>query len=300
MKIARYRSEGRPHYGIVEGDTIIECRGTPFRGQLERTNKTHPVSSVTLLPVSNPVQVFGGVGANYQDHIAQAEETSGRPLGSMGIQPFPKSNASLTGSGSPIVLIPEADEVHFEGEMVIVVGRKARKVSKERALDYVLGYTCGNDVSEKASWEKDFSHWRSKGVPSWGPVGPYIATGGYVIHGRWGAVQFTQREHRLQYVDWSNDEENSDRSSQSRRCHNAKQKRPTAQWASKAVAMSFATLAWPSAVRWKSRSKKSSRVSSGAKSTISKLTGLWSGWRRSRVAARSGKNHFEYSPGSSS
>ena len=177
MKIARYRSEGRPHYGIVEGDSIIECRGTPFRGQLERTNKTHRVSNVTLLPVSNPVQVFGGVGANYQDHIAQAEETSGRPLGSMGIQPFPKSNASLTGSGSPIVLIPEADEVHFEGEMVIVVGRKARKVSKERALDYVMGYTCGNDVSEKASWEKDFSHWRSKGVPSWGPVGPYIATG---------------------------------------------------------------------------------------------------------------------------
>ena len=176
MQIARFRSNGRPRYGIVDGDTIIEAQGSPFHGQLRPTNITHSLATAALLPVSNPLQVFGGVGANYQDHVAQAEETSGHPLGSMGIQPFPKSNASLTGSGSPIILTPEADEVHFEGELVIVIGRKARKVSPQRALDYVLGYTCGNDVSEKGSWEKDFSHWRSKGVPTWGPVGPVIAT----------------------------------------------------------------------------------------------------------------------------
>lgn len=176
MRIARFRSEGRARYGIVEGETIIESRGSPFRGELQQTDRTHSVNDVVLLPVSNPVQVFGGVGANYQDHVAQAEETSGRPLGSMGIQPFPKSNASLTGSGSPIVLTREAEEVHFEGELVIVMGKKARGVRPDRAMDYVLGFTCGNDVSEKGSWEKDFSHWRSKGIPSWGPVGPYIAT----------------------------------------------------------------------------------------------------------------------------
>ena len=176
MQIARFRSEGRPRYGLVDGDTIIETQGSPFRGELQPTARRHALADVTLLPVSKPVQVFGGVGANYQDHVAQAEETSGRPLGSMGIQPFPKSNASLTGSGSPIILTPEAEEVHFEGELVIVMGRKARSVSPERAMDYVLGFTCGNDVSEKGSWEKDFSHWRSKGVPSWGPVGPCIAT----------------------------------------------------------------------------------------------------------------------------
>ena len=176
MKIARFRSGGRPRYGLVEGDTITEAQGSPFRGELRPNNITHSLAAVTLLPVSNPLQVFGGVGANYQDHVAQAEETSGRPLGSMGIQPFPKSNASLTGSGSPIILTPEAEEVHFEGELVIVIGRKARGVSRERALDYVLGFTAGNDVSEKGSWEKDFSHWRSKGIPTWGPVGPCIAT----------------------------------------------------------------------------------------------------------------------------
>ena len=176
MNIARFRSEGRARYGLVEGDTVVEARGTPFRGRLQKTTRTHRLADVALLPVSSPVQVFGGVGANYRDHLAQAAETSGRPLGEMGIQPFPKSNASLTGSGSPIVLTPEAGEVHYEGELVIVIGRRARHVSKERALDYVLGYTCGNDVSEKGSWEKDFSHWRSKGLPTWGPVGPWIAT----------------------------------------------------------------------------------------------------------------------------
>ena len=176
MKLARFRFEGRARYGIVEGDLVTEVRGSPFRGKLQRSNRTHRLSEVVLLPVTAPVQVFGGVGANYPDHVAQAEETSGRKLGEMGIQPFPKSNASLTGSGSPIVLTPEAGEVHYEGELVIVIGRKARRVSKERALDYVLGFTCGNDVSEKESWEKDFSHWRSKGIPTWGPVGPWIAT----------------------------------------------------------------------------------------------------------------------------
>jgi 2-keto-4-pentenoate hydratase/2-oxohepta-3-ene-1,7-dioic acid hydratase in catechol pathway len=176
MNIARFRGQHRVRYGIVEGDQVTETRGSPFRGQLQKTTRTHRLSDVTLLPVTSPVQVFGGVGANYPDHVAQAEETSGRKLGEMGIQPFPKSRASLTGSGSPIVLTPEAGEVHYEGELVIVIGHKARHVSQEKALDYVLGFTCGNDVSEKANWEKDFSHWRAKGIPSWGPVGPWIAT----------------------------------------------------------------------------------------------------------------------------
>jgi 2-keto-4-pentenoate hydratase/2-oxohepta-3-ene-1,7-dioic acid hydratase in catechol pathway len=176
MKIARFRSKGRIYYGIVEKDRIIETRGSIFGGRLQTIGVSHKLSEVVLLPVTAPVQVFGGVGANYRDHLAQADSSSGRKLGEMGMQPFPKSNASLTGSGSPIILTPEAREVHYEGELVMVVGKKARHVSKEEALDYVLGYTCGNDVSEKGSWEKDFSHWRAKGLPTWGPVGPWIAT----------------------------------------------------------------------------------------------------------------------------
>lgn len=176
MKLARFRTGGQARYGIVEGDRVTEVRGSLFRGQLRPTGVTHRLPEVTLLPVTTPVQVFGGVGANYLDHVAQAEETTGRRMGEMGIQPFHKSNASLIGCGSPIVLTPEAGEVHYEGELVIVMARKARHVSRERALEYILGYTCGNDVSEKGGWEKDFSSWRCKSLPTWGPVGPWIAT----------------------------------------------------------------------------------------------------------------------------
>ena len=176
MKLARFRVAGRPRYGVVEGDIVTEVRGSPFRGSLRRTNSRHRLSNITFLPVTAPVQLIGGVGVNYRDHVAQAEEKSGIKLGTMGIQPFFTSNASLTGSGSPIVITPEAGEVHYEGELVVVMGQRTRHVSKEKALDYVYGYTCGNDVSEKASWEGDFSLWRAKGFPSWNPVGPWIET----------------------------------------------------------------------------------------------------------------------------
>ena len=176
MKLARIRVAGRPRYAVVEGDTATEVRGSPFRGNLEKTTIGHRLSEVTYLPVTAPVQLIGGVGVNYRDHVAQAEEKSGVKLGAMGIQPFFTSNASLTGHGSPIIITPEAGEVHYEGELVVVMGRKARHVSKENALEYVYGYTCGNDVSEKESWEGDFSLWRAKGLPGWSPVGPWIET----------------------------------------------------------------------------------------------------------------------------
>lgn len=176
MKIARFRAGGRARYGIVEGQSVVEVEGSLFRGRFKKTNRAHSLSEVTFLPVTSPVQLFGGVGVNYQDHGAQAGASTGRNVGAFGIQPIPTSTASLSANGSPIVLIPEAVEVHYEGELVIVMGRKARRVSKEHALDYVLGYTCGNDVTEKGSWEKDFSLWRAKGIPTWSPVGPWIDT----------------------------------------------------------------------------------------------------------------------------
>ncbi|MBI4200570.1 MAG: fumarylacetoacetate hydrolase family protein [Chloroflexi bacterium] len=176
MKLARFRAAGRARYGRVEGDLLREVRGSPFRGDLRETGKTYRLSDVVLLPVTVPRQLVGGVGINYYDHAAQGDEMAGKRLSAMGVQPFFTSNVSLTGSGSPIVITREAREVHYEGELVVVIGRKARHVSKEQALDYVLGYTCGNDVSEKGSWERDFSLWRAKGLPTWSPVGPWIVT----------------------------------------------------------------------------------------------------------------------------
>ncbi|MDP7134523.1 MAG: fumarylacetoacetate hydrolase family protein, partial [Planctomycetota bacterium] len=81
------------------------------------------------------------------------------------------------------IIIPKdaTEEVHFEAEMVVVIGKRARKVSKENALDYVLGVTCGNDVSERY-WQndeenKDVQWWRAKGSDTFGPCGPFIVSG---------------------------------------------------------------------------------------------------------------------------
>lgn len=176
MKIARFRANGRARYGVVEGQSLVEATGSPFGGRFQKTNQIYSLSDVTLLPVTSPVHLFGGVGVNYHDHGAQAGTSTGRNVGQMGIQPILVSTGSLSAHGSPIIMIPEAAEVHYEGELVIVIGRRARRVNKENALDYVLGYTCGNDVTEKGSWEKDFSLWRAKGIPTWSPVGPWIDT----------------------------------------------------------------------------------------------------------------------------
>tara|TARA_B100000315_G_C14538045_1_gene569439 strand:+ start:696 stop:1481 length:786 start_codon:yes stop_codon:yes gene_type:complete len=205
MNIARFRSQGRVRYGVVEGESVTDIRGSPFRGEVRLSSRRRRLSAVVLLPVTSPIQVFGGVGVNYRDHLAQAEESSDLPFSKMGIQPFPKSNASLTGSGSPIVLTQEAGEAHYEGELVVVIGRRARRISRERALDYVLGYTCGNDVTEKRSWEKDYSDWRAKGLPTWGPVGPWITT-----HVEPGNLDVTVRlngrvEHRFNTGDMIHD-----------------------------------------------------------------------------------------------
>jgi 2-keto-4-pentenoate hydratase/2-oxohepta-3-ene-1,7-dioic acid hydratase in catechol pathway len=96
-------------------------------------------------------------------------------------QPFYKSPSCLIAAGERIVLPKDAEVVHAEAEMVIVIGKTCRKVPKENALDYVFGVTAGNDVSERI-WQndperKDIQWWRAKGADTFGPVGPYILTG---------------------------------------------------------------------------------------------------------------------------
>jgi 2-keto-4-pentenoate hydratase/2-oxohepta-3-ene-1,7-dioic acid hydratase in catechol pathway len=92
-------------------------------------------------------------------------------------QPFYKTLSSLVPDGAEIVIPKDSKVVHFEAELVIVIGKEARKVSKEKALDYVLGVTCGNDVSERVWQKADVQWWRAKGSDTFGPCGPCIVSG---------------------------------------------------------------------------------------------------------------------------
>jgi 2-keto-4-pentenoate hydratase/2-oxohepta-3-ene-1,7-dioic acid hydratase in catechol pathway len=146
-------------------------------GTFTKTDRTYGLGEVRLLTPTVPTQVLALAG-NYKSHLRDEviPPTFRIP------QPFHKSLSCLIASGETIVIPRDSPgPVHLEAEMVIVIGKKARKVPKERALDHVFGVTCGNDVSER-HWQndssgKDVQWWRAKGADTFGPVGPYIATG---------------------------------------------------------------------------------------------------------------------------
>lgn len=176
VKFARFKVDDNIAFGIVEGGNVREVSGTIF-GDWEETDKVHALPDVTLMVPTRPRHVFAMAG-NYKSHLDEAEIPPKFRIP----QPFLKSPSSLLPHEGRIVIPKDAtEEVHFEAEMVVVIGKRARKVSKEDALDYVLGVTCGNDVSERY-WQndeenKDVQWWRAKGSDTFGPCGPFIASG---------------------------------------------------------------------------------------------------------------------------
>ncbi len=170
MKIARFLHHGRTGYGIVEEDVIYPCDGDPFVG-LVRTGRTVAVNSVKLLaPVSPPNIIC--LGLNYREHADEAGAHYPKaPL------IFLKPTTSLCGPGDPIVL-PEGfeDNIDYEAELTIVIGKRVKNISPADVPDAVLGYTVGNDVSNRAAQFKDRQWARGKGHDTFCPLGPVIAT----------------------------------------------------------------------------------------------------------------------------
>lgn len=175
-KYARFRIGDQTLYGIVEGDSVREIAGNIFR-EWKVTDKIHKLTDVKLLVPTRPRHVFAMAG-NYRSHLDDKEIPPKFQIP----QPFFKSPSSLLQHEGKIVIPKDATEaVHFEAEMVIVIGKRARRVSKEDALDYVFGVTCGNDVSERF-WQNDEEHkdvqwWRAKASDTFGPCGPFIVSG---------------------------------------------------------------------------------------------------------------------------
>jgi 2-keto-4-pentenoate hydratase/2-oxohepta-3-ene-1,7-dioic acid hydratase in catechol pathway len=159
----------------VEGDRLRKLEGDIF-GTWTKTDVTYAISDVKLLVPTAPTQVLALAG-NYRSHLGSQEIPAKFRIP----QPFFKSPSCLVAHEGQIVLPPDAGPTHYEAEMVIVIGKQARKVSKQQAPQYVLGVTCGNDVSERF-WQNDEQHkdvqwWRAKGADTFGPCGPFIATG---------------------------------------------------------------------------------------------------------------------------
>ena len=177
MKIARYRSGRRTAFGVVRDDEIVEIRGSIFT-KFRMTDNRTPLSDVTLLAPTGP-SVIWGPRVNFPDRLngaapAYAYPSSVRPEHP---DPWQKGGNSLTDPWRPIVIPKDSGgEVHYEGEVVAVIGKHCRRVSPDQANKYVLGYTCGNDVSERTWQGQDWTMWRAKGSDTFAPVGPWIET----------------------------------------------------------------------------------------------------------------------------
>ena len=176
MKWLRYKAHGQVHYGIWEDGGIRQMRGTPF-GPNEPDGKKHAPGDVTLLPPVMP-QTFYAVGANYVAHAHEANTLLKRN-NSVPKKPDVgyRAASALIAHDEPIVIPADsAGVIQFEGELVAVMGRTAKRVPEAEALSYVLGYTIGNDVSERVWQAQDRTIWRSKNSDTFKPMGPWIET----------------------------------------------------------------------------------------------------------------------------
>ena len=170
-KYIRYQSASGISYGTLEGDTVHQLQGGLFDPHTA-TGATHQLSDVKLLYPCEPGKILA-VGLNYQSHLG----TRPRPAHP---EMFYKPVSALQNPLDPIVLPRDSTDVHSEGEMVVVVGKRLRHASEAEAAAAVFGVTCGNDVSERA-WQlgdhKDLQWWRAKGADTFAPLGPAIVSG---------------------------------------------------------------------------------------------------------------------------
>lgn len=174
MKICRYvaADSSAPRFGILEGDSIAEISETPWGA--ERWNKTGraiPVTSVRILAPVMPTKIVC-VGRNYAAHAAElGNDVPKEPL------IFLKPPSSIAGPGEPIVLPRFSSRVEHEGELGLVVGRRAAHLSdSDDALSHLCGYTCVNDVTARDLQKADVQFTRAKGFDTFCPVGPHIET----------------------------------------------------------------------------------------------------------------------------
>jgi len=176
-KWCRFQAGRTVSYGLIENDTVTEVTGSPFE-QYTKTSNTHGLSRVKMLvPVIPPT--FYAAGVNYREHVTEMAKKRGvepqfPPAADVGY----RANNALIANDEPIVIPKDAtDLVQYEGELVVVIGKRCKKVSEAQALDYVFGYTIGNDVSERTWQRNDRTFWRGKNTDTFKPMGPWIVTG---------------------------------------------------------------------------------------------------------------------------
>ncbi|KIV77302.1 hypothetical protein PV11_09109 [Exophiala sideris] len=185
-RIVRFRnSAGQVFYGEVPGDDLVDQKSllgskvavykgeTPFDHDFSLTDKKEEISEI-LAPLAH-VPVFECVGVNYLKHV---QETGGEAPKYPVI--FKKAADALAGPYEDVPVHPDCQgEMDYEAELCVIIGKDCKNATKENALDYVLGYTAGNDVSSRFWQRKERSggqHGSAKGFDKFAPIGPVIVS----------------------------------------------------------------------------------------------------------------------------
>ena len=165
----RFQAEGTIRYGLLEGEKVRPLRGSPFESR-EISPSGIAVDKVHILAPCQPSKIVC-VGLNYKDHAAEVSQ----PLPE---EPhvFLKPPTAVIGPGEAILLPAMSSRVDYEGELAIVIGKRSKDVRPEEAKDYILGYSCLNDVTARDLVAKDKGPLRAKIFDTFAPFGPYIAT----------------------------------------------------------------------------------------------------------------------------
>lgn len=170
-RYVRFSHRGQTAYGLHEGDEVRVIQGDLF-GAHKVTSTRRKLAEVKLLYPVTPSKVLA-VGLNYKSHLGNRTPPSQPEM-------FYKPITCLQNPGDPIRIPSGAKNVHYEGEIVVVVGKRLSRASKDEATAGIFGVTCGNDVSER-DWQngpqKDLQWWRAKGADTFGPMGPAIVKG---------------------------------------------------------------------------------------------------------------------------
>jgi 2-keto-4-pentenoate hydratase/2-oxohepta-3-ene-1,7-dioic acid hydratase in catechol pathway len=173
VRIARFTTGDDPVFGLVDGagEKIAEITGDPLYTKIELTGATHEVADVRLLAPVIPRSKVIGIGRNYADHAKEmGGEAPAEPM------MFLIPNTAVVGPGEPVVIPPLTSEVHYEGELAVVIGRVCKDVEPQDVAKVVLGYTCANDVTARDLQRGDGQWARAKGMDTFCPLGPWIET----------------------------------------------------------------------------------------------------------------------------
>lgn len=167
MKIIRFQTPAGPKFGIVDGEKAYRAEGDYASGFWQK-EPVGELGQLNLLSPCQPTKIVA-LGRNYAAHAAEhGAEVPGQPL------IFLKPPSAVIGPGEPILHPPQSERVDHEAELAVVIGRRARRVAAPDAWDYVLGYTCANDVTARDLQRSDGQWSRAKGFDTFAPLGPWI------------------------------------------------------------------------------------------------------------------------------